>query len=76
MDLTKKKRLMLTTSASGDVIVAEVKKTHQRNRGEHFVSEDFVRINCENGTLTDITGKLDYDGRLYILSDDMVEGIV
>tara|TARA_B100000519_G_C14150938_1_gene394539 strand:+ start:359 stop:577 length:219 start_codon:yes stop_codon:yes gene_type:complete len=71
MDLVKKKRLMLTTSASGDIIVAEVKQTHQRNRGEYFVSEDFVRINCENGQLTDITGKLDYSGRIYILSDDM-----
>jgi len=71
MDLAKKKRLMLTTSSNGDVVVAEVKQTQHRNRGEYFVSEDFVRINCENGILTNITGKLDYTGRLYILTDDL-----
>lgn len=72
MNLVKKKRLMLTTSSSGDIIIAEVKQTHQRNRGEYFVSEDFVRINCESGTLTNVTGKLDYSGRLYIFTEDMV----
>jgi hypothetical protein len=66
-----KKRLMLTTSVDGDVIVAEVKPTQARNRGEYFVSKDFVRINVENGTLTDITQKVDNGGEVFILTDDL-----
>lgn len=71
MDLRKRKKLMLTTSLDGDVIVAEVKPTQARNRGEYFVSNDFVRLNVENGTLTDITGKVDNDGKVFIFSDDL-----
>jgi len=62
---------MLSTSIEGDVIVANVKPTQIRNRGEYFVSEDFVRLNEENGTLTDMTGKFDIDGRIYILTADL-----
>ena len=71
MDLRKRKKLMLTTSLDGDVIVAEVKPTQARNRGEYFVSKDFVRLNVENGTLTDITEKVDNNGKVFILSDDL-----
>ena len=72
MDLLKRKKLMLTTSLDGDVIVAEVKPTQARNRGEYFVSEDFVRLNVEGGTLTDITQKVANGGRVFILTDDLV----
>tara|TARA_R110000765_G_scaffold600_1_gene1531 strand:+ start:609 stop:827 length:219 start_codon:yes stop_codon:yes gene_type:complete len=71
MKSTKRKKLMLSTSIEGDVIVANVKPTQIRNRGEYFVSEDFVRLNEENGTLTDMTGKFDIDGRIYILTADL-----
>tara|TARA_R110000851_G_scaffold80343_2_gene176848 strand:- start:1004 stop:1222 length:219 start_codon:yes stop_codon:yes gene_type:complete len=70
MIITKKK-LMLTTSTDGDVIVAEVKPTQARNRGEYFVSNDFVRINVENGTLTDITQKVNNGGEVFILTADL-----
>ncbi len=74
MDLTKRKKLLLTTSLDGDVIVAEVKPTQARNRGEYFVSEDFVRLNERNGTLTNITKQMDNGGRVYILSADLAVG--
>ena len=62
---------MLTTSLDGDVIVAEVKPTQARNRGEYFVSDDFVRLNVQNGTLTDITEKVDNGGKVFILTTDL-----
>jgi len=71
MDLLKRKKLMLTTSLDGDVIVAEVKPTQARNRGEYFVSDDFVRLNVQNGTLTDITEKVDNGGKVFILTTDL-----
>ena len=73
MKIVKKKKLMLSTSMEGDVIVADVKPSQARNRGEYFVSEDFVRLNQENGTLTDMTGKFEYDGRIYILTADLTD---
>jgi hypothetical protein len=71
MKTIRKKKLMLSTSIEGDVIIAEVKPTHARNRGEYFVSDDFVRLNEESGTLTDMTGKFEYEGRIYILTADL-----
>ena len=71
MDLLKRKKLMLTTSLDGDEIVAEVKPTQARNRGEYFVSDDFVRLNVQNGTLTDITEKVDNGGKVFILTTDL-----
>ena len=72
MDLLKRKKLMLTTSIDGDVIVAEVKPTQARNRGEYFVSNDFVRLNVESGTLTDITQKVDNGDKVFILTEDLI----
>ena len=69
--ISLKKRLLLTTSLDGDVIVAEVKPTQARNRGEYFVSDDFVRLNVQNGTLTDITEKVDNGGKVFILTTDL-----
>ena len=63
---------MLTTSIDGDVIVAEVKPTQARNRGEYFVSNDFVRLNVESGTLTDITQKVDNGDKVFILTEDLI----
>ena len=62
---------MLSTSLQGDVVVADVEATQARNRGEYFVSEDFVRLNVESGVLTDMSKQYQYDGRVYILTTDL-----
>lgn len=62
---------MLSTSLQGDVVVADVEATQARNRGEYFVSEDFVRLNVESGVLTDMSKQYEYDGRVYILTTDL-----
>ena len=67
----KEKKLMLSTSTDGDVIVADVKPTQARNRGEYFVSEDFVRLNVASGILTDMTDRVDWIGRIFILTADL-----
>ena len=71
MSVIPKERLLLTTSSDGDVIIAEVKPSHTNNRGEHFVSEDFARINCENGVFTEMTGELNFGGRIFVLTQDL-----
>ena len=69
MDLVRRKRLLLTTSTSGDVIIAEVDAKHPEEKNAYFVSEAFVQINVKNGQFTDMTGKLDYDGRIWVMKD-------
>ena len=71
MKTIRKKKLMLSTSLQGDVVVADVEPTQARNRGEYFVSEDFVRLNVESGVLTDMSKQYQYDGRVYILTTDL-----
>jgi len=67
MDLIKRKKLLLTTSSSGDVIVAEVDARHPEEKNAYFVSEDFVRVNVEKGHFVNMTGKLDFSGRIWVM---------
>jgi len=67
MNLIKRKKLLLTTSSNGDVIIAEVGERHPEEKNSYFVSRDFVRINVEKGHFTDMTGKLDYEGKIYVM---------
>lgn len=67
MDLARRKKLLLTTSTNGDVIIAEVDARHPDEKNAYFVSEDFVRVNVEKGHFTDMTGKLDYEGRVWVM---------
>ncbi len=69
MDLVKRKKLLLTTSTSGDVIIAEVDARHPEEKNAYFVSEDFVQVNVKNGQFTEMTGKLDYSGRIWVMKD-------
>ena len=69
MDLVRRKKLLLTTSSSGDVIIAEVDAKHPEEKNCYFVSEAFVQVNVEKGNFTDMTGKLDYNGRIYVMTN-------
>ena len=69
MDLVRRKKLLLTTSTSGDVIIAEVDARHPEEKNAYFVSEDFVQVNVKNGQFTEMTGKLNYSGRIWVMKD-------
>ena len=69
MDLVRRKKLLLTTSTSGDVIIAEVDARHPEEKNAYFVSEEFVQVNVKNGQFTEMTGKLDYSGRIWVMKD-------
>ena len=69
MDLVRRKKLLLTTSTSGDVIIAEVDARHPEEKNAYFVSEDFVQVNVKNGQFTEMTGKLDYSGGIWVMKD-------
>ena len=72
MQLKSKTKYLLTTSEDKDVIVAEVPHNYKFDeRGEYIVSKGFVDANLEVGLFTDMTGKLDWDGKIWVLSSDM-----
>lgn len=62
-------KLMLTTSTDGCIIIAEVGKDHVKVKGEQWVSEDFLKVNKAN--FVDMTGTLDYGGRIYVMKTDI-----
>jgi len=66
-----KTKYLLTTSEDKDVIVAEVPQNYKFNeRGEYLVSKSFIDVNVEAGKLKEVTGQLDWDGSIWILSED------
>jgi len=68
----KKTKYLLTTSQDKDVIVAEVPHNYKFDeRGEYIVSKGFVDANLKAGLFTDMTGKLDWHGKIWVLSSDM-----
>jgi len=72
MQLKSKTKYLLTTSEDKDVIVAEVPHNYKFDeRGEYIVSKGFIDANLETGLFTDMTGKLDWDGKIWVLSSDM-----
>jgi hypothetical protein len=72
MQIKKKTKYLLTTSEDKDVIVAEVPHNYKFDeRGEYIVSKGFVDANLKAGLFTDMTGKLGWDGKIWVLSSDI-----
>lgn len=68
----KKTKYLLTTSEDKDVIIAEVPSSYKFDeRGEYVVSEGFVDVNVKSGTFTEMTGKIDWDGRVWVFTEDL-----
>lgn len=64
-------RYLLTTSKDKDVIIAEVPANYSfKDRGEYRVSQSFVDINVKNKNFTEVTGKLDWNGQIWVLTSD------
>ena len=71
MQIKKKTKYLLTTSEDKHVIVAEVPHNYKHNDKEFCVSRDMVKANVESDVLTDMTGQLDWEGRIWILTEDI-----
>jgi hypothetical protein len=67
----KKTKYLLTTTEDGCVIIAEVDKNHQHNDKEYKVSQGFVDANVNAGLFTDVRNMLDWDGKIWMLTEDL-----
>ena len=76
--ISKKKSLLLSLSNDGIIIIAEVnrdaeeqkKKKSQWSR-EYYISKDCLKANLKNRTFKDVTNSVDYDGKIYALTEDL-----
>jgi len=71
MQIKKKTKYLLTTSEDKDVIIAEVPHNHQFNDGERVVSQSMIDVNVKAGLFTEVTGQVDWDGKIWMFTEDM-----
>ena len=65
-------KYLLSKSDDGHIVIAQVPHTFKKSSPyEFFVSHDFLKVNLKNGNFTEITDKVDWDGRVWMLSSDM-----
>ena len=68
----KSTKYLLTTSTDKCVIVAEVPQNHKKQDGaEYLVSQGFIHANVKSGNFTEVTGRIPWDGRIWILTSDL-----
>lgn len=71
MQIKKKTKYLLTTSEDKDVIIAEVPHNHLFNEGERIVSQGMIDVNVKAGLFTDVTNKVDWEGKIWMFTEDM-----
>ena len=65
-------KYLLSKSDDGHVVIAQVPtKFKKRSPHEFFVSEAFLKINVRNNKFTDISDKVEWDGKVWMLTEDM-----
>ena len=65
-------KYLLTKSADAHIVIAQVDHSFKkRSPYEFFVSRDFLNVNIKNGNFTDITDKVDWGGKVWMLTEDM-----
>ena len=65
-------KYVLTTSDDNHVIIAEVDDRYRKQKpNEFFLSTGCLQANLQAGKFTDISDKVDYENRVWMLTEDM-----
>ena len=68
----KQTKYLLTTTDDKCVVIAEVPQHHKvDDRCEYIVSEGVVKVNTESGNFTEVTGRISWDGRIWVMTSDL-----
>ena len=78
MKLKKTKHLLLSLSEDGVIVIAEVDReaeTQKKKKSfwsrEYYISGDCLKANLKSKNFTDISKRVDYDGKIYALTEDL-----
>ena len=64
---------ILTTSDDNHVIIAEVDDKYRKQKpNEFFLSSGCLKANLQSGKFKNISDQVDYDNRVWMLTEDMV----
>ena len=72
MQIQKKTKYLLTTTEDNCIAIAEVPSNYIYNqKSEYVVSESFINTNLEVGNFIDVTGRIDWDGQIWLYAPDI-----
>jgi hypothetical protein len=65
-------KYLLSKSDDGHIVIAQVPHSFKKKSPyEFFVSKDFLKVNIKNGNFTDITDRVEWNGSVWMLTEDM-----
>jgi hypothetical protein len=65
-------KYLLSKSDDGHIVIAQVPQTFKkRSPHEFFVSESFLNVNVQNNNFTDISDKVEWNGKVWMLTEDI-----
>jgi hypothetical protein len=65
-------KYLLTKSDDGHIVIAQVGVDHKKaGANEFFVSKSCIKANVVSGNFTEITDRVDWKGKVWMLSSDM-----
>ena len=77
MKLKKSKQLLLSLSEDGVIVIAEVDREAETQKKkspwarEYYISKDCLKANLQSKNFTDISKRVDYNGKIYALTEDL-----
>ena len=78
MKLKKSKHLLLSLSEDGVIVIAEVDREAEMQKKkkspwskEYYISKDCLKANLQSKNFTDISKRVDYNGKIYALTEDL-----
>jgi len=78
MRIKNEKHLLLSLSEDGLIVIAEVDRDAENQEKkkspwsrEYYISGDCLKANLKNKNFTNITKKVDYNGKIYALTEDL-----
>lgn len=71
MQIRKGKKLIISKSNDGVIVIADVQANKTLEKGEYEISADCAKRNVKCGTFVDISNRVDYDGRIYALAQEL-----
>tara|TARA_Y100000389_G_scaffold165795_1_gene170106 strand:+ start:860 stop:1063 length:204 start_codon:yes stop_codon:yes gene_type:complete len=65
-------KYLFTQSEDNHIIIAEVPNTYRKeNPSDYFLSKSCVDANVKSKNFTDVSDSIDYEGKVWMLTEDL-----